>query len=88
VSTFGIVLAYNVIMLGKKGIVLPSTDLNSPFAVPECLTPMVQHCSGGLDAMMMVCYGFAGIECLRRSLLVIREEDGFVFMYMYLELIM
>jgi len=38
--------------------------------------------------MMMVCYGFAGIECLRRSLLVIREEDGFVFMYMYLELIM
>jgi len=40
----------------RRGHILPLMVLSSPFASPSCLTPMVQHLPGGLEAIMVFWY--------------------------------
>jgi hypothetical protein len=36
--------------------------VSSPLASPSCLTPMVQHFPGGLEAIVVVCEGLLGLN--------------------------
>ena len=53
----GVWSGWEIERIWQGGDILPLMVLSSPFASPSCLTPMVQHLPGGLEAIMVVWYG-------------------------------
>jgi hypothetical protein len=49
--------AFNCEIMGDEGYLLSPMNLSSPVASPSCFTPTVQHCAGGLDAIVALYAG-------------------------------